>query len=361
MKKYFKYFNFSLLLTPVTITIIGIFVLYSIYKATNQPYFERQIIWLVLSLILFFFFSLISYKLFINISPSLYVLLLLVLTGLIFFGKKIAGTKSWIGIGGIGIQPSEFGKIVTILIIAKLFQKYYKDGLNFIDFSKASFIVGLPALLIAVANDMGTALTYTFIIITLIFILKVKRNLLIFIILGTILFSFASWNFVLKDYQKKRIMVFLHPQSDPLGVGYHTIQSKITIGSGGVTGKGFLKGTQKKLGFLPAQHTDFILSVYAEEFGFVGIIFLLLLYTYLFYTLFRIAYISEDIGTLLLVSLILGQIFFQFLINILVSLGKLPVAGITLPLFSYGGSSLLTVYSLLGIAENVYISKFSRE
>ncbi len=361
MKKYLKYFNFSLLLTPLAITTIGIFVLYSIYKSTGQPFFERQIIWLVLSLLLFFFFSLINYKFFINISPSLYLILLLVLTGLIFFGKNIAGTKSWIGIGGVGIQPSEFGKIITILLIAKIFRKYYKDGLNFIDFSKASIIVGLPILLIVAGNDMGTALTYTFILLTLIFIIRVKKLLLIIIVISTILFSIASWNFVLKDYQKKRIKVFLHPQSDPLGVGYHTIQSKITIGSGGTTGKGFLKGTQKKLGFLPAQHTDFILSVFAEEFGFIGVMILLLLYAYLFYSLFRTAYISEDICTLLLVSLILGQIFFQFLINILVSLGKLPVAGITLPLFSYGGSSLLTVYSLLGLAENAYILKYARE
>ena len=361
MRNVYKYFNFSLFFIPVIITTIGIFVLYSIYKDTGQPFFKKQIIWLILSVILFLVFSLINYKFFMNISFILYLFLLFILALLIFFGKNIAGTRSWIGIGGMGIQPSEFGKIITILLIAKIFNNYYKEGLNIFDFSKAAIIISLPAFLIVLGNDMGTALTYFFILLTLIFILNVKKSLLVILIIGTILFSLGSWNFVLKDYQKKRIKIFLHPQSDPLGVGYHTIQSKITIGSGGITGKGYLKGTQKKLGFLPAQHTDFILSVYSEEFGFLGIIILLSLYTYLFYILFRTAYISEDIGTLLLVGLILGQIFFQFLINILVSLGKLPVAGITLPLFSYGGSSLLTVYSLLGIAESVYISKFSRE
>ncbi len=361
MKKYFKYFNYSLLFTPLSITIIGIFVLYSIFEATGQAFFKRQIIWLIVSLIAFFIFSILNYKFYLNLAPSLYLFLIVILTFLIFFGKRIAGTKSWIGIGGLGVQPSEFGKIVVILLIARIFRDYYKGPLNFIDFFKASFIVGVPALLVFLGNDMGTAMTYSFIIIILIFILGVRRNLLILIIVGAVLFSIGSWNFVLKDYQKKRIKVFLNPQSDPLGVGYHTIQSKITIGSGGISGKGFLKGTQKKLGFLPAQHTDFILSVYAEEFGFVGIIVLILLYSFLFYSIFRVAYVAEDISSMLLVGLILGQIFFQFLINILVSLGKLPVAGVTLPLFSYGGSSLITVYSLLGIVEGVHISKYSRE
>jgi rod shape determining protein RodA len=150
----------------------------------------------------------------------------------------------------------------------------------------------------------------------------------------------------------------LHPERDPLGYGYHTLQSKITIGSGGFKGKGYLRGTQKKLGFLPAQHTDFILSVFAEEFGFVGVSFVLGLFLYLFYLIYKIGVSSETIENILLSGLVLGTLFFHFLINVLVCIGKFPVAGITFPLFSYGGSSIITIFSMLGLVENAYLTRF---
>jgi len=360
MKKYFKYFNYSLLVIPVIITIIGILTLYSIHTADGSLFFEKQILWLIVSIIIFFVVSSINYEKFLQYSPHLYIITLVTLVYLIVFGEKIAGVRSWINLHVISLQPSEFTKLFVILLIAKIYKQYYKGPLNLKNFIKISTIVGLPAFFIVFQPDLGTAFTYIFILLAAFLIFGLRKGIIVLILIFTVGISLLSWNYVLKDYHKQRIKVFLNPQSDPLGYGYHTIQSKITIGSGGTWGKGYLNGTQKKLKFLPEQHSDFILSVYAEEFGFAGILVLIFLYSFLFYKIYKISQLCENTGTILITGVILGHLFFQFLTNIFVSLGKLPVAGITLPLFSYGGSSLITVYSMLGLVEGIFISKFKR-
>ncbi len=358
MKNILKYFNYQLFFTPIIISVIGIITLYSIHKTNGSIYYEKQIFFLIIAILSFFLFSVINMEKLLMFSPFFYFFIVVSLIYLLVFGEKISGAKSWFHIGGFGIQPSEIGKIFVILIIAKMFRNHFEGPLNLIHIIKISIILGIPVLLIFFQPDFGIILTYGFIFLTFIIIFGIKKNIAILFIIISLFLSVFSWNYILKDYHKKRIINFLHPEKDPLGFGYHILQSKITIGSGGFKGKGYLKGTQKKLGFLPAQHTDFILSVFAEEFGFIGVFFLLGLYLYLFYLIYKIVLSSETMGDLLLSGLVFGTFFFHFLINVLVCVGKFPVAGITFPLFSYGGSSLITMFALLGIVENVYLSKF---
>ncbi len=358
MKNLVKYFNYQLFFIPFLISLIGILTLYSIHKTNGSFFYEKQLFFLFFATICFLFFSVINLEKLLNLSTPFYSIIIISLIYLIFFGEKVSGAKSWLKIGGFGIQPSEIGKIFVILMIVKIFRKHFEGPIDFMDFIKISVIVGIPVFLIFLQPDFGTVLTYGFIILTFLIIFGLKKNLAILFIFLAIILSVVSWNYVLKDYHKKRIINFLHPEQDPLGYGYHTLQSKITIGSGGFKGKGYLKGTQKKLGFLPAQHTDFILSVFAEEFGFVGVTFVLWLFLYLFYIIYKIGVTSETIENIMLSGLVLGTLFFHFLINVLVCIGKFPVAGITFPLFSYGGSSIITIFSLLGLVENVYLSRF---
>jgi rod shape determining protein RodA len=358
MKNLIKYFNYQLFIIPLFISLIGILTLYSIHKTNGSLYYEKQLFFLLFAIVGFLVFSVINLEKLFNFSTFFYSMIIISLVYLILFGEKISGAKSWLKIGGLGIQPSEIGKIFVILMIVKIFRKHFEETLNFMDFIKVSIIVGIPVFFIFLQPDFGTVLTYGFIVLTFIFIFGLKRNLAIIFILLSMVLSVVSWNYVLKDYHKKRIINFLHPERDPLGYGYHTLQSKITIGSGGFKGKGYLRGTQKKLGFLPAQHTDFILSVFAEEFGFAGVSFVLGLFLYLFYLIYKIGVSSETIENILLSGLVLGTLFFHFLINVLVCIGKFPVAGITFPLFSYGGSSIITIFSMLGLVENVYLTRF---
>ena len=356
---YWKYFNYSLLSGTLMISLISLLVLYSIHTANHSSYYKKQALFLLLGLVLFVLVSRIDPHRLISFAPYLYGLFLLSLLFLLVFSPRIAGAKAWVGIGGMGIQPSEFGKIIVILLIARVFRDHDSQTLSFKDILRLGTITGAPVLLIMAQPDMGTAVTYSFILLTLFILLGLKKEMVLLLVLSIVGVSYLGWNFVFKDYQKERVKVFMHPESDPLKYGYHTIQSKITIGSGGLKGKGYLQGTQKGMGFLPAQHTDFILSVYAEEFGFLGILFLFGSYFFLFSQIYGIASGTEDVECFLLGSLLLGQIFFPFLINVLVSIGKLPVAGITLPFMSYGGSSLLTLFIMIGIIEGIHMKKYA--
>jgi len=276
----------------------------------------------------------------------------------IFLGKTSFGSQRWLNLGPINIQPSEISKITFILVLSKFFSenvspKAFKLQDLFVPFL---FLV-ITFLLIYIQPDLGTAGIIVLLFISYFFLIKINKKSIIIMIISILCVAPLSWNF-LKDYQKKRIIVFLKPELDPLHAGYQVIQSKIAIGSGGFWGKGFKLGTQNQLRFLPEQHTDFVFSVWAEEWGLVGSIILVLLYTFLLYKGITIAINSKNPSGLFLSIGIVFLFFLQIVINIGMTLGLLPVVGVPLPFFSYGGSSMITNMVAVGLLLNINMRKF---
>lgn len=279
-------------------------------------------------------------------------------------GEMGNGSRRWLTLGPITIQPSELMKLALIVMLARTFHRNARPGgLRLRDLALPAVLTAVPAALILVQPDLGTASVLVFIAGSIALMAGLSTRTLT-ILVSTALaavpllpLAFAR----LKPYQQRRIETFLNPELDPLGAGYHVIQSKIAIGSGGFEGRGYLQGTQNQLNFLPEQHTDFIFSVFSEEWGFLGAIVLLALYALLLTRgLVVVARAKERFGALIAFG-VLANVFWQAAINLGMTTGLLPVVGITLPFFSYGGSSLLTLMASLGLVINVNMRRFSHE
>ena len=259
-------------------SLIGAALIYSAARSGSGSYFARQILWMGISLVVLFLTLTIDYKLWMGISPTLYGLFLAALAALLVFGRGISGARSWIGLAFVGGQPSEPMKVVVLLLVALIFSDFRRPTIS-ADFAALGGAAALvPMLLVAAQPDMGTAMSFLPIPLAAFFFAGLNRRTVAVILIVAIVAGLVGWNLLLKDYQKKRILTLLSPNEDPRGAGYHVRQSRIAIGSGGLSGKGFLKGTQSQLRFLPARHTDFIFSVLGEEFGFLGVFAVLLSY-----------------------------------------------------------------------------------
>ena len=271
-----------------------------------------------------------------------------------FFGHFTAGVRSWIRTGLFNIQISELIKIPLALIVAKYMTKI--DSLSWGSLFRLLLIIFPAFLLIAMQPDLGTAfLLFSFLLMVL--LLKgIRLSVFITILIFGSATLMLSWNFLLKPYQKNRLVSFLNPQQYSQTSGYQVIQSKIAIGAGGLEGQGFMKGSQAQMKFLPARHTDFILSVLGEEFGFIGISVLLFLFFLFFYRQFRLKVSTDE--SFYYCYLFTGFIFFQFLINVLMSIGFFPIMGVPLPFMSYGGSSLLTFFAGVAIILRIKLDYF---
>jgi rod shape determining protein RodA len=269
------------------------------------------------------------------------------------FGSFGGGARRWINVGPFSLQPSELAKVTLLLVLARYYHRYAPPGgYSLRDLVLPAILVAIPAGLVLAEPNLGTTVILGLIFLTLTFASGIR--------LSSLAVAAAAgggalpllWQHM-KPYQKQRILSFLNPDQDPLGAGYHMIQSKITIGSGMLWGKGFLQGTQNRLDFLPEKHTDFVFAVVAEEWGFVGAAVLLALYGALMVKLLSIAWQARDRFGFCLAIGAVSVVFWQLLINLGMNLGVLPVVGVPLPLLSYGGSSLLTVMMCLGLALNV--------
>lgn len=364
MKDAFKYFDKIAFAALICLTCFGIVLIYSASTGMDKAYWAKQLLWLFFSLVAFFVaFRFKTEKIFQYTIPF-YVILIIILAIQILAGEIISGAKSWIKTGFFNIQVSEFIKIPLALYLAKVITKM--STIQWKDFFKLCILIGIPFLLIAMQPDMGTALMLmSFFIITV--ILKgIRPTIIIISLLALIGGSFVAWKYmgkyvekVLKPYQVERIIAFLNPGKYEKSSGYQIIQSKIAIGSGGLTGKGYLKGTQSQYKFLPTRHTDFIVSVLGEEFGFLGISFLFLIFFILFYRQFSVKAESDE--EFYFIYLFNGIILFQCLVNILMSIGFLPVLGIPLPFVSYGGSSLLAFFIGQGLIFRIRINAYLNE
>jgi rod shape determining protein RodA len=357
-------FDWSIIWVLIGIISIGLLSIYSALYNQIQAHpthnlFIRQLMWLLVGFTVMLCSMLVDYQQLKRVSLWLYILALLLLFAVLFIGKDVNGSKRWLELGGFQFQPSEFMKIAIVIYLSSYFSS--QETSPYPDLKKLAlpvFLVMIPVLVILTQPDLGTAITILAISGTVIFFVGIRWR---YIISGALLIApllYPVWEHVLKPYQKRRILILLRPDLDPLGAGYHIRQSKIAIGSGMLWGKGFLNGTQNKLHFLPEKHTDFIFSVWAEEWGFVGCFVLLTLFALLIVLCLRVARRSKDrYGSLLVVGMT-GLVLWQVLINIGMVIGLLPVVGITLPFVSYGGSSLITLCLAIGLIENVSMRRY---
>ncbi len=316
----------------------------------------RQGLFAVVNLAMAAFLMNFDYKMLQGYGNKLYVFNLIMLLAVMLIGQSALGAQRWISIGPISIQPSEFSKLIMIVSLAGMLEEKVGKLNTLEDLIPVAAYVGLPFLLVLKQPDLGTSLVFLAIFFGMVFVCGIRLRLLGGIFAAGIAMLPLLWHF-LKDYQKMRIMVFMDPNVDPLGSGYHIIQSKIAIGSGMLWGKGLFEGTQSQLNFLPENHTDFIFAVVGEELGFIGVVCLLLLYMVVLWRGVQIAKDASDMFGRLLAVGITSMLAFHVLVNVGMTLGIMPVTGIPLPLMSYGVSSLTTNIMAVAILINIQLRK----
>jgi len=350
--------DWSLLALSLVIAAIGITEIYSTtFHTVLAGQFHRQIYWVLLGTVLALVVSRLDYHFIVEQTPWLYGLCVLGLVALLVAGPSIAGARRWVPVGGLTFQVSELAKLVIILTVAAYFAERQVKFVTWKDFAKLGALVGLPAVLVALEPDLGTALTFFPIVAAGFFLAGVRaRQVAALTLLGALMLP-VGWHF-LKPYQRERLISYVHPSQDTQGSSYQGNQSKIAIGSGGFWGKGVGNGTQSRLGFVPVSHADFIFAAFAEEQGFVGTLTALLLYLALLLRLLDGAQTAGDrTGAFLLVGFA-AVLFFQIAVNIGMMIGFFPITGIPLPLMSQGGSSALFIFLGLGLAMSVNMRRF---
>ena len=318
----------------------------------------RQAAWVGLGLLMLLLVMAVEYHTLAEFVHIAYVGAILVLVYLLLFGRAIAGSRAWLDIGLASLQPAEFVKVVLVLAVATYVATASTQKLGLIHLASLALIGGLPIVLVVLQPDLGTALTFLPALLVTVFVAGIQVRVLLVLLLLMALTLPVAWFTYLQDYQKERILTFFDPARDPTGAGYQIRQSMIAVGSGGLAGKGLYQGTQSQLQFLPAQHTDFIFAVLAEELGFMGAGGLMALYAFLTLRCLSTARLARDkLGRY--ISLGFGSIFgFQVLLNIGMVLGLAPIVGIPLPLMSYGGSSMVATLMGFGLVVNVRMRRF---
>ncbi|MBM4273089.1 MAG: rod shape-determining protein RodA [Deltaproteobacteria bacterium] len=354
-------FDWLLLTLVAALLALGLVNLYSagFNRAPGAtPLYVKQLYWLAVGLILMFFSLLYDYRHLEKLSYPIYVISLVMLVAVMLGGKMAGGSRRWLPLGPFTFQPAELVKIAVILVMATYFSRRPRtDPMRLKDLLVPGLLVLVPTLLIIKQPDLGSGIIVALVAGSVFLFVGVHWRTLAGLTLTLALSSPLVWSF-LKEYQRQRLLTFLNPEQDPLGSGYHILQSMIAVGSGQFWGKGFLKGTQSQLHFLPEQHTDFVFSVFAEEWGFVGGLVLLLLFICLTLWGLQVARdCKERFGHLLALG-VTALIFWQVFINLCMVTGFLPVVGIPLPLFSYGGSSLITTLLGMGFLLNIRMRRF---
>jgi rod shape determining protein RodA len=350
--------DWLLLGLALAIAAIGVAEIYSttIHSPLAGQY-KKQVFWIILSCILALIASRLDYHMVLEQTPWLYVISVVVLAGLLIAGHTIAGTRRWLQLGGMTFQVSEIAKLVIILMVAAYFADRRSKAVTWGDLFKLGILAGLPAALVALEPDLGTALTFVPIVAAGVIFAGIRWQHIAVLGLAGILALPVGWHF-LRPYQRERLMTFVHPSQNIQGSSYQVTQTKIAIGSGGFWGKGMGNGTQSRLGFIPVSHADSIFAAYAEEQGFVGTLFVMLLYFALLLRLLDGAQMAADrAGAFLLVGLA-AVLFFQVVINTGMLIGVFPITGIPLPLMSQGGSSLLFTFLGLRLAMSVRARRF---
>lgn len=344
----------SLVLVTLGISAIGIWNLASASRSAHTAVWKSQLAWMAVGVVVCVACTLLDYRYLLHLAYPFYGLLVILLILVLVKGRVIMGAQRWLELGPARLQPSELMKIGIILTMARFFHEdRERPSYGLSDLWQPALLLAIPVALVMKQPDLGTSMMIASCAGTMILFSRVRWKTLATLAVGFIGAAVVAWNHLLKDYQKKRVLTFLDPEHDTLGAGYHASQSLIAVGSGQGFGKGWGQGTQTQLSFLPEQHTDFIFSVWGEEQGFIGALVLIGLYLLLLLLSIGVAANArEKFGTYVCVG-VAGMIFWHVFINIGMVTGLLPVVGVTLPLLSYGGSSVLTVMAGLGLLINV--------
>jgi rod shape determining protein RodA len=338
-----------------------------IYSATHGSALAgmhmKQVRWIIVGLILMFALSRLDYHLILDQAPILYLIGVAALGAVLLVGQRRFGAKRWLPVLGEFLQVSELVKLIIIIVLARFFAEVQTDELSLRDLIKAGLLVGLPLGLILKQPDLGTALVLMPLLVVGAFLagLQWQHAAIItlagVLLVGSVFFPPVSKH-ILKPYQRERITSFLHPEDDAKGSGYQLLQSKIAVGSGGFWGKGFGNGSQNQLGYIPVRYSDFIMSAWAEEQGFKGVLLALGLYMALLLRLVQNAQRAKDRAGMFLVMGVAAALGFHVLVNVAMVIGAMPVTGIPLPLMSYGGSATLFVFLAIGLVMNVRLRRF---
>ncbi len=355
-----KSMDFYLLISIIILGTISVIAMYSTDISDNNFYHSiNHALRFGVFFGLMIFLSFINIKYYFSLSILFYITVLILLISATFFGTTVQGSQRWINLYFINLQPSELMKIAIIIFLARYYHRVQPNAVNSIKKFIIPFIILIvPILLVLSQPDLGTSVLIALSGIAVIWLAGINIKYIVYSFLGLII-SFPFVISMLKPYQKMRILTFINPDRDPLGAGYQIIQSKIAVGSGGLTGKGFLKGTQGYLDFLPEKHTDFIFTLFSEEFGFFGSVSLLILYAFIIFRIILIGSNSRNYFGKFFCYGFAISIFFYISVNMLMVLGMLPIVGSPLPIMSYGGSSMLSMMIALGIVMSTRI--YSRE
>lgn len=357
-KSQWRKIDWIIIFSALLLVGIGLLSLYSTSLARNDFLnFQKQLIFLAIALFLFILFSFFDYRVF-KTNPYLililYLLSIFFLLGLFFWAPEIRGTKSWYKIGYFSFDPIEFTKLILIILLAKYFSSRHIEMYRLSHIIISGAYVLLPTFLVFFQPNLGSGLVLIAIWLGILVVSGIKLRHFLIISFIFILFLSLSWLYLLKDYQKTRIVSFLLPQKEPLGAGWSQRQAKITIGSGGIGGRGIAKGSQVQYGFLPESQTDFIFAAIAEETGFLGAGFLFLLFSVLLWRIIRIGLLARENFPRLFSAGFAISLMTQIFINIGMNIGLVPIIGLPLPFVSYGGSNLIMNMIGLGILESIY-------
>lgn len=355
---YIKKFDWILFFAVILLACLGLAEIYSIslgQESLSLLNFKKQIIFILVGVFLLFFFAFLDYHFLTNSSNYIYIFGVLLLVSVLIFGSEIRGTKGWFYIAGLGIQPAEFMKIILITFLAKFFslKTIRSQSLRQLVLSGAFSFVLISLILLQ--PDFGSALILIAIWLMMLFFAGFNKKYFIIISLILAISFGGAWFFAFKDYQKQRILTFLNPNLDSLSEGYNVAQATIAVGAGRIMGRGLGFGSQSQLRFLPEAQNDFIFAVIAEELGFLGVSLIFFFFAILYYRcLSSIRKINNDFGIFFILGA-MGLIFLEMFINIGMNTGLLPVVGISLPFISYGGSSIISKFILIGIVESIII------
>jgi rod shape determining protein RodA len=362
VRKKFVRVDWPVFLLVLALCGAGLLNVYSgtrVFPSSGISLFYKQMIWILLGMTVFFVFCFLSKGFIEEVAWYVFFAVVAVLLVVLLIGKVRGGAQRWLSLGIFTFQPSEFAKIALILALASYFSRRYSyEGIGFRDLAPAVGITLIPFLLVALQPDLGTAGVFLIILGAMMVIACVRAKVFVLVGAAGAVAVPGLW-LLMKNYQKQRVLTFLDPGRDPLGAGYHVIQSKIAVGSGGLLGKGYLHGTQGSLRFLPEQHTDFAFAVFSEEWGFVGSMVLLLLFLALVYRMYYLASQSQDRFASFACGGLASYFLAHIVINIAMVCGLFPVVGIPLPFVSYGGSSMLTNMMALGILANLSRTRFT--
>ncbi|MFL6415829.1 MAG: rod shape-determining protein RodA [Bryobacteraceae bacterium] len=350
--------DWPLVIVSLAICALGVLQIYSATLATKwEDAWWKQIVWVATGVVMMWVVSVIDYHFLLGRVFYLYAaaVALLVITAML--GNKVFGSTRWIRIGGFTLQTSEFVKIVLVLLVARYLAGIKSNSLDWNHLGKLAAFVGVPMLLVMKQPDLGTSLTYIPILVCGIVMSGLRWKYLL-TILGILVVTLPIGYYLLKPYQKDRLVSFIYPDRDPKGTGFQVIQSRIAVGNGGMWGRGAKESSQTHLGFLPVPHTDFIFSSFAEEHGFVGIVIALVLYFLLIMQVVQNAQTATDRAGLYVCMGVAALLLFHVLVNVGMVVGRMPITGIPLPLMSSGGSNTWSVFLMLGLVNSVRLRRF---